>query len=135
MFARELLKLPEEQLQVPTADELGAFSKKVDGAVGPRSDPFILDLASKQLTSPWNLSATSIFVDEFLKSEQYSCTDRNLISGAFKTHLRTLKNHYSTQVKAAAADDRARIEELDKTKRNAHYQRRSNVSLPLVTEI
>ena len=133
MFARELLKLPEEQLQVPTANELRVFSKKVDGAVGPQSDPFILDLASKETSTPWNLSATSIFVDEFLKSGQYACTDKNLITMAFKTHFRTLKKHYSTQVKEAALDDRARIEELDRTKRNAHYQRRSNVSLLLVS--
>ncbi|KJA22997.1 hypothetical protein HYPSUDRAFT_201794 [Hypholoma sublateritium FD-334 SS-4] len=126
MFAKELLKLPEEPLKVPTVDELKAFAKKVEGAVGPQRDPFVLDLASKGTSSPWNLSAISMFADEFVKSLQYPCSDKERISIAFKTHLATLKKHYSDQEDAAAMDDRTRIEELDKSKRSAHYQRRSN---------
>ncbi len=127
MFAKELLKLPEEPLQVPARDELRAFAKNVEGAVGPQSEPFILDLASKEKLSPWNLAAVSIFADEFVQTQRYPCTDKERISTAFRTHLTTLKRYYQDQEKAATMDDRARIAELDKTKRNAHYQRRSNV--------
>lgn len=74
-LAKELLNMPEAPICVPTPEELRLYTMKHPDAVGPQIDPFVLDLASKGLSSPWNKRVSSIFATEFLSRKDYSCTD------------------------------------------------------------
>ena len=70
------------------------------------ADSFSLDLRSTA-RSPWNSSATKVFVDEFKSIEEYECKDDKLIAAAFSTHFRTLKRHWKRQQQEEAAAQRS----------------------------
>ncbi|KAH9856335.1 hypothetical protein C2E23DRAFT_722276, partial [Lenzites betulinus] len=54
---------------------------------------FCLDLNATPGT-PWNVSATAVFVDDFIQVRLYTCTNRAKITKMFVTHYRTLQRQF-----------------------------------------
>lgn len=73
---------------------------------------FCLDFASSPGT-PWNRSARTVFVNDFLDVHLYDCTDRQKIEAMFNAHFRMVKKHYEKQQADTTAADHGVV--LDRT--------------------
>ncbi|KAI0822497.1 hypothetical protein BC628DRAFT_1327195 [Trametes gibbosa] len=89
-------------------------------------ETFRLDLASTP-GSPWNRSAISIFVDDFIEVGAYACTDRKMITTMINRHFRTLKRQYNRlREEAEAARRGAKVDRTEALREHASDQRQYN---------
>ena len=128
----ELLKLDSGRAgHVPIASEEVVARFNADKHEGPTLKSFVLDLDG-QPSSAWNKAATDVFVEGFLQTRAYECTDPKRIRKAFKTYLKTLKKHHSDRKDFETNKVTAEVNTRDKRKAAAARKRRRTVSDLLV---
>ncbi|KAI0713030.1 hypothetical protein C8T65DRAFT_574203 [Cerioporus squamosus] len=111
---------PFPKRTIATAAEVRGF----DPAEGEccTAKKFCIDISGTP-ASPWNESATRVFVKSFMTVAQFKCRNRKKIHDMFRSYFRTLQRHYHKGKATATAPA-----EVD-AKAHSRYQRKYMVSL------
>lgn len=73
---------------------------------------FCIDISGTP-ASPWNESATRVFVKNFLTVAQFKCRNRSKIRDMFRSHFKTLQRHYRKVGKAHDERDSNQDDDVD----------------------
>ncbi|KAI0055203.1 hypothetical protein BV25DRAFT_1815199 [Artomyces pyxidatus] len=94
-------------------------------------DRFRLDLSAGSGTpaSPWNKSATHVFVESFVQSGDYTCKNRKEIFQCFATHIKHLKRVFEKQALAPDVLRRLQKQANRDERRRTLYQWRLNAAM------
>ena len=87
-------------------------------------DNFMLDIGGTA-GSPWNDSATRVFVEDFLGAN-YECKNRKKIMKMFKAHFQTIQHHYDKMLGPPKSADNGPTPEQ---RERSRYQRKYTVRL------
>lgn len=111
---RDTWNSPIDEDTIPTAAEVEGFNPQEGPCCSVQN--FRPDLNNPAGT-PWNASATNVFVKDFVSAKVYPSASRFQVAKAFRTHLGRLRTFYKefrsggvppTTQKARNADERRR---------------------------
>ncbi|KAI9059823.1 hypothetical protein FKP32DRAFT_1613968 [Trametes sanguinea] len=89
-------------------------------------EDFRLDL-TKGYGSEWNKSAINVFVEDFIETGTYSCTDAKQVRRTINRHFRTIRRQYDIwKADREAAAKGTTVNRKDVNKERAKTQRRYN---------
>ena len=133
LMRREHRDSPFHDDTVAKANSVRGYDRDKDGECCS-VEQFCLDLAGTP-ASPWNASATRVFVEDFLNMGQFDCTDSDAVKVMFSRHFRTLQRHYKKQSEDRAAEaEGRRVDRTSESREHARDQRKYNVSSSVVRD-
>jgi hypothetical protein len=116
--------------EVPTPRQLAIFTSTKKAVNGPNIAPFLLDLASPSIRTPWNKRAAYIFAEHFVQQPGVISLDAKVIRGVFLAHLRTLYKQYRDQNAGSDTENERATMVREENNRKAKEHRQRLVCLP-----
>ncbi|KAF7799476.1 hypothetical protein EIP86_010711, partial [Pleurotus ostreatoroseus] len=109
---------------VPSPREVKAWYGPNDGpATKAEAGKFKIDLNSA-INSPWNESARLTFIEGFIASNQYACTDHERIEEAFISRFKSLKKSWKVREDNEQQKEQRRKSHNNAARKNKDFQRR-----------